>query len=151
MTEYRYIKVTFGSTVDWRPLTDHLRCSPLFHGLERRDFVILNVDDESLVFAHLIFVFKSTVDIGHVKEHSMALVQKYDAMIPRHERGASDKLLSMIRVRACPRKQADFIFLASVIRGALLVDCYDDTHCDEQFVLDAIDTDMFIHVKDLYR
>ena len=58
--------------------------------------------------------------------------------------------LGLYRVRAKPRKLAEFVFMESIIRGALLVNTFDSEHGDEHFVIDTIDTDMFLRLHSFY-
>lgn len=71
--------------------------------------------------------------------------------IPSRERPRKDADLGFLRVRARPRKQADFIFVDSLIRGAVLVDDYGSEHHDERFVVDTLDSDMFIRLRHMHR
>lgn len=80
----------------------------------------------------------------------MALVLKYDSPIPTPQR-RKDLKLGLLHVGARPRKQADFIFVQSIIRGAMLVDCFDEVPRNQCFVVDTVDTDMFLRLRDLYR
>ncbi|KZP33132.1 hypothetical protein FIBSPDRAFT_721438, partial [Athelia psychrophila] len=123
ITEFQYLKVAFTSTVDWRCSQDNLRRNPLFHGRERQDCVILHETEDTITFAKLLFLFKL----------------------------ASDKELGMIRVRSHPRKDSTFIFVDSIIRGAMLVSTFDDRVSDECFVVDSVDTDMFLRLKNRNR
>ncbi|KZP29511.1 hypothetical protein FIBSPDRAFT_727366 [Athelia psychrophila] len=146
ITEFQYLKVTYTSTVDWRCSHDNLRRNPSFHGRERHDCVILHETETTITFAKLLFIFKCSINNGK-GPYSLALVQKYNMYIPRRERLASDKELGMIRVRAQPRKDSTFIFVDSIIRGAMLVSTFDELVSDECFVVDSVDTDMFLRLQ----
>ena len=95
------------------------------------------------LFARLLCVLKVSV-LGDI--YSVALVHKHDQRIPARERPQKDADLSLLRVRARPRKLADFIFVDSIIRGAILSEDYGAEHRDERFVVDTIDTDMFLRL-----
>ena len=95
------------------------------------------------LFARLLCVLKVSV-LGDI--YSVALVHKYDQRIPARKRPQKDADLSLLRVRARPRKLADFIFVDSIIRGAILAEDYGAEHRDERFVVDTIDTDMFLRL-----
>jgi hypothetical protein len=73
--EIRYLKVNYESTVDWRELTDYLRCSPMFYGHPRYDCVIVQTV-VGPIFAKLLFIF--TQEIGEAV-YPIALIQPYDA------------------------------------------------------------------------
>jgi hypothetical protein len=137
------MKVNYESKVDWRQASNYLRCNPRFHGHLRQDFVIIEGGLGGPIFAQLLFVFKCTIA---AKEYSLALVQSYDEHIPASERPKKDADLDLFRVRARPRKSSEFIFLDSIIRGALLVDSFDSEHGDEKLVVDIVDTDMFLRL-----
>lgn len=142
------MQVHYESTVDWRTVTDNLRCNPKFFGQPRHDFVILNKGGNKLDFAQLLIVFKCTINNG--KTYSIAMVLKYDREVENCP--TTDKDLGLIRVYARRRKEADFIFVDSTIRGALLADCdkYDPERYGEKFVVDSLDTDMFIRLLPLH-
>lgn len=106
----------------------------------------MQADPDSIIFVKLLFVFKCALNDGK-GPYSLALVQTYDAHIPAAEKPASDADLDMIRVRARPRKESTFIFIDSIIRGALLVDTRDNDCGDECFVVDSVDTDMFLRLR----
>ncbi|KZP13413.1 hypothetical protein FIBSPDRAFT_913092 [Athelia psychrophila] len=146
ITEYRYLKVNFTSTVDWRMMTDHLRRNPSFYNELREDCVIFQADEQSIAFAKLLFVFKCSINNDR-GPYSLALVQPYDTSIPRAERPSSDEDLGLIRVRAQRRSKSRLIFVDSIIRGAMLVSTYDEDIYDEHFVVDIVDTDMFLRLK----
>lgn len=112
--------------------------------------MILHETEDTITFAKLLFLFKCSINNGK-GPYSLALVQKYNMYIPRRERLASDKELGMIRVRSHPRKDSTFIFVDSIIRGAMLVSTFDDRVSDECFVVDSVDTDMFLRLKNRNR
>lgn len=146
ITEYRYLKANFSSTVDWRTMTDHLRRNPSFHGDIREDFVVLRGENDSIIFAKLLFVFECSLNNGK-GPFSLALVQMYDKRIPHANIPASDRYLDMIRVRPQSPKNAQLVFIDSIIRGAMLVSTNDNKDGD-CFVVDSVDTDMFLRLKD---
>jgi hypothetical protein len=109
--------------------------------------VIIQTHDNRPLFAQLLFLFKCRVVDT---EYSLALILPFDQHIPIHERPKKDVDLGLHRVRARPRKSAEFIFTKSIIRGALLVNSFDVGREDESFVIDTIDTDMFLWLRSLY-
>lgn len=88
-------------------------------------------------------IFKCTV--GGV-DYPIALVHPFDA--PLGLRLRKDKYLRIWRVRQRPALSSEFVFVQSIIRGALLVEDvgYPGTH----IVVDTIDSDMFVRVKELF-
>jgi hypothetical protein len=99
------------------------------------------------IFAQLLFLFKFVVA---EREYPLALILPFDQPIPARDRPKKDVDLGFLRVRARPHKLAEFIFVESIIRGALLVNSFDSDHGDESFVIDTIDTDMFLRLRDFY-
>lgn len=73
------------------------------------------------------------------------MIQPMDAPIGR--RTAKDKDLRLIRLRAKPRSQPEFINVRSIRRGAVLVDQGEEY--GEYYVLDILDGDMFLRVRHL--
>jgi hypothetical protein len=142
--EFRYLKVNFESMVDWRQATDHLRCSPNFHDNVRQDFVIVKTGVGESIFAQLLFLFKCTIANN---EYRLALILPFDKPVPTHEQRKKDIDLGLLRVRTQPRKQAEFIFVDSIIRGALLADSFDSEHGEDHLVIDTVDTDMFLRLR----
>ncbi|KAG2105004.1 uncharacterized protein F5147DRAFT_746463 [Suillus discolor] len=94
--EYRYLKLNYESTVNWRQSTDHLQSNPSFHGSPRFDCALIQLTAERTVFVKIIFMFKCEVpDIGAFQ---FALVQPYTAGI-----------------QAVPRRDSIFVPLKSFI------------------------------------
>ena len=120
----------------------------MFHGNKREDCVIVHTADGTPLFAQLLFVFKCFVAD---KEYKLALIHKFDQTIPSRERPHKDADLGLLRVHASPRKCADFIFVDSIIRGALLAEDYASTQHPDRLVIDTIDTDMFIRLRGMHR
>ncbi|KZP04009.1 hypothetical protein FIBSPDRAFT_904596 [Athelia psychrophila] len=149
LQEYRYLKVNYESRVDWRIAQDYLRCNPQFHNRPRYDFVIYQQADE-LVFAQLILIFKLDLSSDQGSQiFTLALVQPYDMKIPARDRPAKDRELGLLRRRSQPRKNSVFIEVNSIIRGALLVK--DPDIFGDKFVVDTVDTDMFLRLHHLHR
>lgn len=141
--EHRYLKVQYESTATWKLTTDYLRCSPSFHGHERRDCALIRTQDkdgcDKNIFVKLLFMFKHIV--GN-RTLDLALVLPMDAS-PR--RRLLDQDLRLTRLRARPAASSEFITLHSIIRGALLVPDFDNN--GDYFLVDYIDTDMFLRVQ----
>jgi hypothetical protein len=101
------------------------------------------------IFAQLLFLFKCRVA---EKEYPLALILPFDQPIPARDRPKKDINLGLyrVRIRARPRKSAECVFMESIVRGALLVNAFDSEHRDENFVIDTVDTDMFLRLRNLY-
>ncbi|KAG1861170.1 hypothetical protein DFJ58DRAFT_715501 [Suillus subalutaceus] len=141
--EHRYLKVHYESAATWKLATDYLRCSPSFHGHEHRDCALIRTQDkdghDKYIFVKLLFVFKLTVCNRTL---DLALVLPMDAS-PRQR--LLDRDLRLTRLRAWPAALSEFVTLHSIIRGALLVPDFDN-HGD-YFLVDYVDTDMFLRVQ----
>ncbi|KAG1793018.1 hypothetical protein EV424DRAFT_1548534 [Suillus variegatus] len=146
LQEYRYLKVNYESTVYWKLTTDYLQCNPSFHGCEHRDCALIRTLDkdgnDKNIFVRILFMFKFTVS-NHTFE--LALVLPMDA--PTGSRRSMDHDLGLTRLRARPLASSEFISLQSIVHGALLVPDYDNN--GDFFLVDLVDTDMFLHAKSL--
>jgi hypothetical protein len=135
--------------MDWKLTTDYLRCSPKFHGKEHHDYILIRTLDRNgankHIFAQLLFMFKFRLG-----KHSLdlALVLPMDALNGNRRR--LDQDLGFTRVHSHLLAESEFMPLESVIHGALLVPDFDsESRHDDFFVVDSIDHDMFLHVKQL--
>jgi hypothetical protein len=143
VTEYRFIKVKYESMVDWHIKTDYLRCSPEFSGRPRYDFIIAD-RPQGRIFAQLVFVFICQVN---GRDYHLALVQPLE----KHSRPATrrvDKNLSIYRWHIRARNRCEVIPLDHIVRGAVLV--ADTNYKGDFFVIDTLDEDMFLRVKNMY-
>lgn len=93
-------------------------------------------------FARLIFLFRCS--IGEIVL-SFALIHPYDVAIGHRRRQDID--LGLYRVRAKPRASPELISVESIIRGAVLAS--DPATAGDYFVVDTIDTDIFLRMKSL--
>ncbi|KAG1748380.1 uncharacterized protein EDB91DRAFT_1235712 [Suillus paluster] len=141
ITEFRFIKVNYESLVDWRVSMDYLRCNPMFHGLPRYDCVILQTE-AGAIFTKLLLIFTCTV--GDV-QYPIALTLPYDQ--PVGARPRKDKHFKFWWVKAKPRASAECFSVQSIVRGCVLAE--DSTRPNEFLVVDTIDTDMFLWMKEI--
>ncbi|EGN93201.1 hypothetical protein SERLA73DRAFT_126702 [Serpula lacrymans var. lacrymans S7.3] len=139
--EYRYLKVSYESTVDWQEAQDYLCCSPNFHGHERRDSVIIQTVNGE-IFARLLFLFVCTVD---KVQYPLAMIQPFDS--PTGVAHRKDKALGLIRVRARSQAACEFVSIHSIIWGALIVE--DFSKVGDSFVVGVVDGDMFLRLQHL--
>ena len=128
----------------WRLVEDYLRCTPNFgkNQQPRHDCVIVRTQNNP-IFACLVFAFSFQVED---QQHLFALIHAYDA--PTGMLRRKDKDLGLIRVRARPRKNAEFISVQSIIRGAYIVPMFESV--DEYHVVDIVDVDMFLRLQEMY-
>ncbi|PBK62835.1 hypothetical protein ARMSODRAFT_990404 [Armillaria solidipes] len=145
ITIYQTLSVHYQSYVNLKQAADLLWCSPMFYNHPRYDGVIINTTD-GLYVAQLIQLFECEFD---GQKYPLALVHPYDAPVTdghlrwKHQR---DKDLGFYRVRARPRIHSAFVSIYSIIRGALLVADADSdlSNGQDYFIIDIIDTDMFL-------
>ena len=144
--EFRFIKAQYESRVTWKTNTDYIRCSPKYHNHPRYDCVLLNTINGP-VFAQLVLVFTITVN---GKDYPIALVQVYEQ--PQSVSASlrkKDKDLGFLRLQQRKEHQMEFVWVQSIIRGAVIVPAYDDRNHSIVFdILDA-DSDMTLRVMDL--
>lgn len=134
------MKSYYESKVSWMAEMDHLRCNPCFYNKPRFDFVILLTLNE-IIFGRLVFIFTYTIDDT---PYPFALIQTFDAATGVSRR--IDRDLGFIRIRAQLRDHAEFFPARSIIRGAFVVPTNEKA--DEYFVVDVVDTDMFIRIQE---
>lgn len=92
-------------------------------------------------------LFQCHLDPNH-PPFSIALVHPYDEDIPYTDRPEKDKDLGLLRYRSWHRRDCKFIRADQIIRGALLAQ--DPEVVDERFVIDIVDTDMFLRLRHLH-
>ncbi|KIY63252.1 hypothetical protein CYLTODRAFT_382521 [Cylindrobasidium torrendii FP15055 ss-10] len=164
---YSSLKVSYASEVNWKTQTDIVRSISSFHSTERFDCILYHTVDGNYTFGrllHIIRCFPFGIDNG--PSIVCALVHPYDAaLLKSQELATLDQDLCFYRVRSQSRKDSRIIPIASIVRGALLVEdvfkvegylhqedyeAAKDRH--DYLVMDIIDEDMFIRMKTLpYR
>ncbi|KAG2038095.1 hypothetical protein BDR03DRAFT_933759 [Suillus americanus] len=113
-----------------------------FHfGSPRYDCVMIKTEHQPF-FARLIYMFHCKVG---GTELFIALINPYDVGIGVCHRQDLD--LGLWRVRVKPWSSSEFVFVDSIIRGAALAS--DPEAVNDYFVIDTIDTDMFLRMKAL--
>ncbi|KAF4599037.1 hypothetical protein EYR40_006126 [Pleurotus pulmonarius] len=143
--EFRYLKVNYESCVTWTMATDHLRCSPKFHGHPRYDHVIIKTEEPLGAFTpflvgKIVFMFRCTIQD---KNYHLALIDPLDALIgPRR---VIDIELGLIRLRTKTHRTGEFIFIESIVRGAVVIEAFDTP--GDYLLVDTLDDDMFLRYK----
>ncbi|KAG1829882.1 hypothetical protein EV424DRAFT_1585853 [Suillus variegatus] len=140
----RRIHLQSDDTVDWKLYTDYLQCNPQFFNTPRFDWVFIRTQN-SVILGHLVFLFQCAIGNDIL---SLALIHPFDA--PTGPRPQQDKQLNLLRVRAQPCAKAEFFSVQSIICGALLVQDSGSNPLD-YFVVDTIDTDMFLCVREMHQ
>ncbi|KAG1888882.1 uncharacterized protein F5891DRAFT_966100, partial [Suillus fuscotomentosus] len=138
------LRVNYESLVDWKQNTAYLWCSPQFFNTSRFDCVFIRTQN-GVILGRLVFLFQCA--IGN-DLFPLALIHPFDA--PTGPRLRQDKQLNLFRVRAQPRTKAEFFSVQSIIRGALLVQDSGGNPLDH-FIVDTIDTDMFLRVREMHQ
>ncbi|KDQ33978.1 hypothetical protein PLEOSDRAFT_1033035, partial [Pleurotus ostreatus PC15] len=143
----QYLTINYESIVDWRQDTDLLRCNPMFQGAPRYDHVVIKTGSPTTlgtdIIAQLLMVFTITVNDA---SYDITLVHPLDRALGNRQRKDAD--LQLLRLKARPRKSTEFVFLPSIIRGALVVP--DFSQQGDFFLVDTVDGDMFLRYY-LYR
>ena len=95
------------------------------------------------MFAQLVFVFTCRVNGC---DYHLALVQPLEKQTRLNTKSV-DKSLSISRRHIRPRNRCEVIPLSRIIRGAVLV--ADVKYKGDYFVIDTLDEDMFVRVKNV--
>ena len=138
---YQFLKVNYESKVTWHTATDYLRCNPHFYGSPRFDHVLVNSNGHSF-FAQLITMLKCTVEN---RDYFIALIHPFDMNVDSSSIKDSD--LGFYRTLPKPQAHCIFVFISSIVRGALLVQDWEGS--EDMLVVDVVDTDMFLRMKTL--
>ncbi|KAI0343363.1 hypothetical protein BDW22DRAFT_1329317 [Trametopsis cervina] len=145
ITECRYIKPDYESTVSWRVNTDRLRCSPSFHNHERYDTVLINLDENMPVFCELVRVFTYALN-GSV--YALALVHPFRQPTVTAQTRRIDRHLGICRLQKSQRKSSLIIPVRSIIRGCVISE--DSWHKNDFTVVDALDSDIYIRLHSIF-
>ena len=145
LTEFRYIKATYESKINWRSSVDYLRCSPDFNGSPRHDHVLVNTM-QGIMFAQLLFVF--TMKISDII-YPIALILPFTREKSKGANLQKDKDHGFLRLRKLKETKIEFIFARSIIRGALLVPARDVD--DNYLVFHVSDTDIAARVREILQ
>lgn len=144
MAVYNLIKAYYTSTVSWEQEVDYLRCSPSFHNQERHDGVLFKTVD-GFAFGTLLLVLICRVG---TQLYPVCVIRRREAY---RRTTAKDRELGFCRIRARPEDQVsayEFIFVCSIVRGALLIE--DHERELESLVFDILDEDIFLRCRDIF-
>jgi hypothetical protein len=114
----------------------------MFHNHPRYDGVIVSAVDR-IFFGRLIFVFSCVLDTPDTP-YSIALIHPFQMMADTSQR---DKDLGLVRLKRAPPAASEFVFVKSIVRGALIADDFENP--DKAWVIDIIDADMFLRLTGL--
>ncbi|KAG0704425.1 hypothetical protein DFH29DRAFT_981528 [Suillus ampliporus] len=101
-----------------------------------------SLTDTGVIFGKLMLIFTCTV--GDV-QYPVMLVLLYDQLVGVHSQ--KDKDFQFWHVKRKPRASAEFFSIHSIVRGCVIVE--DASRPDEFLVVDTVDTDMFLQMKDI--
>jgi hypothetical protein len=127
--------------------TDHLRCSPKFHGRPRYDCILVKGAPENF-FARILMIFTLEINGNRL---CFAYIQPFDPIYQHMNRLISDTELELLRFREQSSKNATFISIHSIIRGAVLIPSGESgTHRTADYLLfDLLDCDMFLRGREM--
>lgn len=130
----------------WKGNIDYLRCSPMFQNRARYDCVLVNSLNGNFL-AQLMFMF--TVEIGK-NAYPFALIHPFNAQrgfFDNTSADENDEELGLHRLHSKPRSSSEFISIRSIICVAVLVP--DFVTAGDYIVMDTLDTDMFLRMKEI--
>jgi len=133
---FKCADITYQSLEDWRGLRDIVCCNPSFHGYSRHDSVLMNCDSPGLSFARLCTLLRCTLE--NKQQIDVALVHEFK--------------LSKWKPKTCwaryqvhkEVKDHSFLLMDYVVRGALLTPVAEKGRGNLHFLVDTIDSDMFL-------
>jgi hypothetical protein len=125
-------------------MTDILRAHTNFHNHLWYDCILVNAGQGKNFFARLLYIFGIFIK-GNT--HHLALILPFDVPIPRVEQPQIDREFKFTQVRACHRRHAVFIYVESIVRGAVLIPVHDIEFDDEFLVFDQLDEDLWMRMK----
>ena len=134
--------------MDWRQEIDHLRCTPSFFNKGARyDGVVFHDGKGGHQFGKLRMVFISQVA---KVSYPVALVEVLDIAHNSSARPALDHDLGLCRLRSRRKNDEPSRLIPAewIIRGALIVKDHGCEMGDEYFVVDVVDSDMFLRCKE---
>lgn len=127
----------------WQVEMDYLHCSPNFFGKPCYDYAIVDTIKNG-IFACILYIFSIWIDD---KPYSIALIQAFDVYTgPIWHK---DEELGLWHIGMKPRILSEFVFIGSIIQGSVLVQDFEDGRESEYIVMDLIDGDMFLWVKEM--
>jgi hypothetical protein len=139
--EYKFLKVSFESEVDWCQTEDYLHCDPTFHGQPRYDCVLVDANPKPF-FAQLLYTFACNIENV---TYGFALISPFNYYSsPCCEK---DRDFQFLRLQASPANYSIFIALHSIIRGALIMP--DSEKSGDFLVIKEVDSDMFLRIQEL--
>ncbi|KAJ7803091.1 hypothetical protein B0H14DRAFT_2384902, partial [Mycena olivaceomarginata] len=141
MRNFKCVHISYQSLEDWRGARDILRCNPSFHHNVRYDCLLVNLTEPGLHCARLRALLRCTLPSG--RQIDIALVRMFQA-----SRWKPRTLWAGCQIRD-EAKEFSFLSMEHVIRGALLAPVSGASNEPTHFLIDTVDTDMFLRA-DMY-
>ena len=138
--EYRFLKIQYKSTINWWEKVDYLHCSLFFHQKLWYNCVIVDMV-RGPIFARLVLTFNYKIE---GENYLIVLIHPFNAAISRPHR-QKDINFGLFCLCAKPQTSCEFIFVWSIIHGALLVE--DFKRKGDLLVVDIVDMNMFIYLQ----
>jgi len=133
---FKCLHLRYQSLKNWKGARDILRCNPKFHGEERYDCALINMNSgrESFTCARLKVLLRCTLSSG--EEHDIAIVRtfKYSSWHPN---------TSIEGRHILEAREPQFVMLKYMIRGAHIIPIFS-TRAGRFVLNDLIDSDMFL-------
>ncbi|KAJ7897727.1 hypothetical protein B0H14DRAFT_2494751 [Mycena olivaceomarginata] len=133
---FKCAHITYQSLEDWRGLRDIVRCNPSFHGYSRHDSVLVNCNSPGLSFARLCALFRCALE--NKRQIDVALVHEFklSKWKPRTRWAGYQAHEEM--------KDYSLLLMDYMVRGALLTPVAEKGRGNLHFLVDTIDSDMFL-------
>ncbi|KAJ7125530.1 hypothetical protein C8R43DRAFT_1146762, partial [Mycena crocata] len=128
---FRCIYIHYTSLENWTDQCDVLRCNPSFqvNHEKRFDFVTINMDDDPLTFARMLFLFQCRLPSGRSEDIALVRLLKKSTWRPK-------TLWKNCRIFEDGRTM--FILPRYFLRGAHMINCFGCTKEDRTFYLDDV-------------
>ncbi|KAL1754470.1 hypothetical protein FB107DRAFT_275798 [Schizophyllum commune] len=132
--------VHYQSREDWRELRDMVRCNPCFFGEARYDCILLDYNTADLSFGRLQSLIRVELPSGRRVELAMVHPFTRSTWKPRTQWDGA-RIYSESR-------NIEFVLMDYVVRGALLAPAFGQSRKELHYLVDALDSDMFLRTID---
>ncbi|KAG6847873.1 hypothetical protein H0H93_005308 [Arthromyces matolae] len=135
--------IHYQSREDWSLARDIIRCNKLFHGRERFDCVVVNMDLPGLVVARVRALLRCKLPSGKVLD--LAIVK----MLSRTQSWKPNTVWSGCEVHE-EDKNPSFILMDYIVRGCLVSPTFDSKAPHMFYLVDTVDEDMFLRASNIF-
>ncbi len=136
---FKCVYLTYQSTVDWTVQQDIMRCNQDFHGQPRYDCVIINDDAPGITISRLRDLIRCWLPSGRVVD--LAVMHCF----------SPSKWKPKTPWKGCrvveEDKSSSFMLMEYVTRGGLVCPVSDREGELRNFIVDSVDSDMFLRVN----